>query len=164
MNMNDGNAFYLLGGKYHRGIGGLPYNHEKAMELWNKAAELGTCNAHAKIASFENCHVELKKDREKARYHYQIAAMGGHEIARHILGIMELDKGNLSLAMKHWMISARAGFDESLKNVGGGYKRGHVTKDEYATTLRAYQSIRDEMKSDERAKATIMNELMQQLG
>ena len=42
--------------------------------------------------------------------------------------------------MKHFMIAAKAGFDLSLKEVGEGYKRGHVTKDEYAQTLRAYKA------------------------
>ena len=52
--------------------------------------------------------------------------------------------------MKHWMIAARAGYEKALKKVGEGYKAGHVTKDEYATTLRAYQCSVDEMKSKQR--------------
>ena len=55
--------------------------------------------------------------------------------------------------MKHFMIAAKAGFDLSLKEVGEGYKRGHVTKDEYAQTLRAYKASQDEMKSEQRTKA-----------
>ena len=51
------------------------------------------------------------------------------------------------------MIAARSGYDGALKGVGEGYKGGFVTKDEYTSTLRAYQSIRDEMKSDQRTKA-----------
>ena len=34
-----------------------------------------------------------------------------------------------------------------------GFMDGMVTKDEYANTLRAYQSRQDEMKSDDRDKA-----------
>ena len=37
----------------------------------------------------------------------------------------------MNQAMKHFMIAAKAGCDDSLKMVGLGYKRGHVTKDEY---------------------------------
>ena len=55
--------------------------------------------------------------------------------------------------MKHFMIAARAGFDDSLKAVGLGYKRGDVSKDEYAQTLRAYKDSQDEMKSEQRTKA-----------
>jgi len=56
-------------------------------------------------------------------------------------------------AMKHFIIGARSGFDESLKAVGEGYKAGQVTKDEYANTLRAYQDSREDMKSEPRARA-----------
>ena len=34
-----------------------------------------------------------------------------------------------------------------------GYTHGHITKDEYANTLQAYQKIQDEMKSEARDKA-----------
>jgi len=56
-------------------------------------------------------------------------------------------------AMKHFMIAAKSGLDDSLKNVGHGYKQKWVTKDEYASTLRAHQRSRDEMKSEQRTKA-----------
>ena len=39
------------------------------------------------------------------------------------------------LAMKHFMISARAGYCDSLKEVGEGYKAGLVTKEEYMQML-----------------------------
>ena len=90
---------------------------------------------------------------KKALYHYELAAMGGHEAARHNLGAMEGQKGNVERAYKHYMIAARSGYDDSLKNVGLGYKHGHVTKDEYANALRAFKDAQDEMKSEQRTKA-----------
>ena len=53
-------------------------------------------------------------------------------------------------AMKHYVISARAGCKDSLDSVKKGYMAGHVTKEEYANTLREYQKSQDEMKSDAR--------------
>jgi len=86
--------------------------------------------------------------------HYlKLAAIGGDEIARYNLGSTESRQGNNKRAMKHFMIAARAGFDESLNVVGQGYKHGILTKDEYASTLRAYQVSVNEMKSEERTKA-----------
>ena len=35
-------------------------------------------------------------------------------------------------AMKHFIIAAKSGFGDSLKEVGDGCKAGHVTKAEYA--------------------------------
>ena len=41
----------------------------------------------------------------------------------------------------------------ALKAVGQGYKDGFVTKDDYASTLRAYRDAVAEMKSVQRTKA-----------
>ena len=56
--------------------------------------------------------------------------------------------------MKHYTIAARAGDEKSLDQVKKGYKLGLMTKDDLANMLR-YQNIQDEMKSDERDKASI---------
>ena len=87
----------------------------------------------------------------------EIAAIGGHERARHNLGAVEEDKSNMKRAMKHYMITARAGYHSSLNAVRDGYKRGHVTKDEYASTLRAHKDSQDEMKSEQRARAEVVH-------
>ena len=55
--------------------------------------------------------------------------------------------------MKHFVIAAKSGLEEALRKVGEGYKTGHVSKGEYASTLRTYQSIRNDMKSEQRTKA-----------
>ena len=53
----------------------------------------------------------------------------------------------------HWMIAAKSGYDDALKEVGKGYKHGLVTKDEFAIALRAHKDSQDEMKSTQRAIA-----------
>ena len=95
----------------------------------------------------------MEVDKEKACHFYELAAMSGDVDARHNLGCMEGRAGNHNRAMKHFILSARAGDKDSLNRVKQGFMRGHVTKDEYANTLRAYQKIQDEMKSDARDKA-----------
>ena len=52
-----------------------------------------------------------------------------------------------------FILSARAGYKEALDDVRIGFKRGYVTTDEYANTLRAYQQGHDEAKSDLRDEA-----------
>ena len=59
---------------------------------------------------------------------------------------------NYDRAFKHYILAARAGYKQSLDNVKIGYMYGVITKDEYANTLRAYQSRQDEMKSKDRDK------------
>ena len=61
------------------------------------------------------------KDIKKVKHFHELAAMGGHVIARHSVGAFEAQAGNMSRAMKHWMIAARAGYDDSLANIRQGY-------------------------------------------
>ena len=51
------------------------------------------------------------------------------------------------------MNAARAGFEKALEGVKVGFMEGVVTKDEYASTLRAYHERQKEMKSEMRDKA-----------
>ena len=55
-------------------------------------------------------------------------------------------------AFKHLILSARAGFTQSLEPVKIGFTHGYVTKDEYESTLRTYQKNQAEMKSEARDK------------
>ena len=149
MKLDDASAFYTLGRAYLHASWGLPVDDEEAMKWMKKAADLGHPDAHFSIANayYGAQLVGLDIDTNKAIHHWKIAAIGGHEIARDNLGIMEAANGNMDKALKHYMISAKLGYDQALKRVGEGYKDGHVTKDEYANTLRA--SV-NEMKSVER--------------
>jgi len=49
--LNDAEAFFMLGSKYNQGKWGLQKNTNKAIELWNKAADLGSVCAHFSIVS-----------------------------------------------------------------------------------------------------------------
>ena len=91
---------------------------------------------------------------DKALHHFNLAAIGGHEKARYNLAAMEVNKDR---SMKHFIIAARSGLDESLKKVGEGYKAGYVTKEDYASTLRAYQVSVNGMKSEQRKIAATLD-------
>ena len=95
----------------------------------------------------------MKKNKKMSEYHCKLAAIGGHDGCRNMLGNIEKKAGNMDRAMKHYMIAASAGNDNSLKKVGEGYKGGYVTKEEYAKTLRAFKVSQDEVKSEERRRA-----------
>ena len=153
--LGDAEACFSLGINYQIGRG-LPKDMSKAIELWKQGAALGSIRAHYNLARALYFGDGVEKDTEKAIHHYRFAAIGGHEQARHMLGHEEHYFGNINVAMKHYIISARAGFDNSLKRVGSGYKAGHVTKQDYASTLRAHQVSMGEMKSTERTKAETM--------
>ena len=90
---------------------------------------------------------------KKAKHYYEHAAMMGDVSARHNLGYLEGSTGNVHRAFKHLILSARAGDKASLDKVKKGYKMGMVSKDEFASTLRAYHERQKEMKSDAREEA-----------
>ena len=122
----------------------------KALEMWNKSADLGSVSAYYSIGIAYNIGDGVEKNLCKSIHHWKLAAIGGHEQARQHLGMAEIDSGNIDRAMKHFLISARSGEENSLRAVGDGYKAGRVTKDEYARTLRAHKHTLDEIKSEQR--------------
>ena len=156
MKLLDAEAFFSMAGLFEDGLKGLPKNKKKAFGLYLR--ELGSSRAHYNIAQpYLNGYLGLAKNIDKAVYHWELAAMGGHEMARHNIGCIEETDGNMDKAMKHFMIAARSGLDKPLKAVGQGYKVGYVTKAEYTSTLRKYQHTLDEMKSEQRTKAAAKN-------
>ncbi|KAL7526008.1 hypothetical protein ACHAXR_001267, partial [Thalassiosira sp. AJA248-18] len=149
--VGDAIAMYSLGCHYGRLGNGVPQDSNKALELWHRAAKLGCVFSHSKIA---NTYAD-EKDTEKAKYHWELAAMGGHVSSRYNLGLFESNAGNMNRAMKHFMISAGFGDDESLKKIHNGFSVGHVTKDGFEKALRAHKKSKDEMQSDQREAARL---------
>jgi TPR repeat protein len=150
---DDADALNHLGFCYDRGINGLPQDYNKAMELLLRAGELGCAMAYHKIAHSHLNGEGVERDEKKAKHYWELAAMGGHVEARHCLGIFEHRAGNIERAVKHYMISAGAGYDESLKAIQEGFVCGHVTKDDFERALRAHTEAKDEMRSDQRDAA-----------
>ena len=157
METNDPDAFMELGRTYHRGLYGLPQDSKKAFELWSKAAELGYILGYGQLGSVYCFGLGVEKDIKKAIHYYQLAAVGGDMVTRRTLGALELNEGRVHRAMKHYMIAARAGCNDSLEHVKEGYKDGHVAKDDFANTLRAHKTSVDGRKSDRRDQAAGMS-------
>ena len=92
-------------------------------------------------------------DTKKAKYYYGLAAMGGNVDARYNLGRSEENEGKMNRALKHFMIAARAGDDESLTKIQLYCKHGYATEDDSEKALRAHKEATDEMTSDQREAA-----------
>ena len=154
--MKNGNAraYNMLACLYADGVMGLPKDAAKAHELYLKAAELGCATSYHRLAHiYEVGGGCVEVDKKKAKRYWELAAIKGNVFARHNLGALEVEAGNVHRAMKHFIIAASAGEVESLNGVKQGFLNGYVTKDEYASTLRAYQKSTDEMKSEPRDEA-----------
>jgi TPR repeat protein len=133
-----------------------PSTIEKTKELLLKSAESGYPLANRVVGIFHYDGGEggeypaiFPKDRKKARHFFEVGAIGGDPIARRWLAHMELDEVN---AQKHAMMSASCGHKDALDVVQNGFKRGLVSKEDFARTLRAYKKASDEITGGHRAK------------
>ena len=150
--LNDATATCNLGAFYSEGMYRLPQNYAKALELWHRAGELGNADAYYNIGSAYELGDGVEVDEKKGIHYWELAAMGGNVNARHNLGCLEENLGNVERALKHYVIAARDGDPDALENIKSIYMDGNrdTTKDDYTTALRYYQAYLDEIKSDQR--------------
>ncbi|EJK77426.1 hypothetical protein THAOC_00745 [Thalassiosira oceanica] len=160
----DPEAIYFLGSDYERGKHGLEKDVTRAVELYERAAELGVKEAHYNLGVLYDTGREVAQDMDKAIRRYETAAMRGHVSARHNLGCEEFDAENYDLALQHFLISAKLGYGDSLKGIKSLFSQGLATKDDYAGALRGYQRAIEEMASSDRAEAKAFKDHQNQMG
>ena len=143
-----------LGDKYFHGELGLAKDVPRAVELWTEAAELGSIDAHFDLGIRYYQGGGVEEDKPRAIHHWQQAAMKGHVMSRYGLGGVEVyENANHELAVQHWMISAKMGFELSLNRIKDMFKDRHATKAQYAESLLGYRDAVEEMKSPQREEA-----------
>ena len=157
MDKGNGEAFNTLGLAYESEDYSLAQDTTKANELFLKAGELGCADGYYNLGISYHRGKGFEVDMGKTKHYYALAAIGGSILARTNLGVLEGRPGNHHRTMKHLILAAKAGDNTALENVKKMFMYGLVTKDEFANTLRAYQKIQDEMKSDTRDKARVRN-------
>ncbi|KAK1733526.1 Sel1-like repeat family protein [Skeletonema marinoi] len=145
---NDADAMGFEGTK-QRSLG----NYSNAITLYTKAAEQGNMAAHYNLSCMYNNGHGVEKDKGKAIHHLEEAAIGGHSLARHILGEFEFGNKKADRAVKHWVIAANHGFDASLSALKRCYGQGSASKEDFAAALRGHQAAVDATKSPQRAAA-----------
>ena len=155
--LDDSEAIFTLGCNYRDAEDGFPQDDVKALELFVRAGDLGFTEAYNSIGyAYENGHgVDI--DEKKAKHYYELAAIA-NDLARYNLGLDEENAGNMNRALKHYMIAAESGEPDSLKKIQKLYSNGHARKDDYAKSLRAYQSYLVEIKSIQRDAAAAARE------
>ncbi|EJK53784.1 hypothetical protein THAOC_26703 [Thalassiosira oceanica] len=121
---DDTAAISFLGEQYYYGSRGVAKDAIRAIELWTEAAELGSIDAH-----------------------YHLGAWQRDADSRHLLGVADHDDGNHQLAVQHFMITAKMGYEPSLNAIKDMFKEGHVTKAQYTEALLGYRDAMEEMKS-----------------
>ena len=155
---NDAHAMLTLGSFYERGRHGFDINDSKVVEMYQRASELGYAEAHFNLGVAYEDGLGLggvTPDKKKSIHHYQLAAMMGDMDARCNLAANEGQDGNEDRSMRHFMIAAKCGHDNSLNMIKQGFTAGIVTKEDFEKTLRAKAS-QDETKSERRDRATAL--------
>ena len=72
---------------------------------------------------------------KKAKHYWELAAIGGNVLARCSLGASEYNVGNVSRAVKHWMIAAAAGYDVALNEIRQAFLEGNSSKNDFEDAL-----------------------------
>mmetsp|Transcript_27256 Transcript_27256/g.40978 ORF Transcript_27256/g.40978 Transcript_27256/m.40978 type:complete len:255 (+) Transcript_27256:409-1173(+) len=139
---NDSAAMCQIGG-YRRNEG----DYVTAFQHYSKAAELGDAHAHYLLTQMYYNGEGVKKDEKKEVYHLERAAIGGNPDARYDLGIAEWHKCRHARAVKHFIIAAKLGHDDSLRALKDFYRKGLVSKEDFAAALRGHQAADDATKS-----------------
>ncbi|EJK60117.1 hypothetical protein THAOC_19591, partial [Thalassiosira oceanica] len=120
---------------YYDGDYGLQQDVPRAVELWTEAARLGDLDAHGMLGCIY-WRKGVQQDVARGIRHWERAAIQGHPESRQALGAHEYGNGNKKLAVQHWMISTKMGFEGSLNKIKGMFMKGLATKAQYAEALR----------------------------
>ena len=100
-------AIFTLGTGYRTGQHSLKKDAPRAVELLERAAELGVKKAHTQLGLLYAQGMGVEKDTAKAIRHWEEAAVKGCVQARHYLGCEEQRARNYDLALQHLLISAK---------------------------------------------------------
>ena len=136
-------------GKDYRDYG----DYHRAFQYFSKAAEFGNAAAHFELGVLYTNGQGVQWSESKSVFHWEQAAIGGYPRARSELGCIDVVNGRSERAVKHWIIGAKLGCDNSLENLKEAFKHGMVNKNDLATALRAHQAAVDAMTSPQRVQA-----------
>ena len=146
---NDPAALGQLGVEHFR-----KGEYNGAFKYLTKAAELGDADAHFNLSVMYMKGEGVEKDEKKKIYHLEEAAIAGHPDARHNLAFCEEGNGRVDRAVKHLIIAANLGHENSMKSLKECYKDGDVSKEDFAAALRAHHVAVNAMKSENRESAS----------
>ncbi len=139
-------------------------DYDGAFEYFTKAAELGHFHAHYMLGVMYRNGQGVEDDQEKAVYYWEKAAIGGHPYARNNLGYIEEENGNIERSVKHYIISANLGDENSMKALWKHYSLGNITKEDLDATLRTHHAAIDATKSKQRDRADLEADYLRRMG
>ena len=135
----DANAMWRIAAYHKEGMGGFPIDYSKALDFMKKAADLGHSEAAHFLGEsywFGTSSLGTSIDRAKAIACWEKAAKLGSVLARHQLGCLEHENGNLAKAIKHYRISAAAGYIRSVAYLIECFETGVLRHEDLAQSMR----------------------------
>lgn len=144
-------AMYKVADYYYRGEKGLKKNKDEAIKWYHRAIDAGCADAALGIARYYEEGDGVPKDDDKYLFYLQKACDLGSPLAflRMCTRYWPHDMVNVMLNYRKAAICGLGGKD-IFEELHRGYRYGHITKEEYAATLREHQATLNEMKSDAR--------------
>ena len=124
----------------------MQQDQTKPMELYARAAELGSSKAHYHLGN----RYRKGGNSKKAKFHYEAAAMLGCEVARCNLGNMEAKSGNMERAFKYWTTAASAGSHQAIHTLLVLFNTSLLSRDTIDSCFTAYNNSCAEMRSEAR--------------
>ncbi len=120
-------------------------DYDSSFEYLTKASELGDSEAHFLLGMMYYEGEGVEKDDEKSNYHchWEKAAIGGHPIARYNLAGIDEENGNIERSVKHHIIAANLGYEESMKALWRNYSARNITKEDLEAALRTRKTAID---------------------
>ena len=141
-------AVNAVGRCYMEGQYGLPQNFTKAEELFKKALDLDDPQAASNL--YHLYHQHYPDQKEKAMEYLVRGEQFGHLMCMKILALEALHLDNWEEATRLYVKLARLGEWEHTRNLSMFYQHKLLSKDVLASTLRANQSVKDELKTKRR--------------
>ena len=128
-------------------------DYNGAFENFSKGTKLGNVEAQFELSRLYHFGQGVEKDWKKELYHLEEAAIKGHPEARHNLGGFEMQSGRVERAVKHYIIAASLGLDDSIRLLKGSlFRSGLVSNEDLAAALRAHQAAVNATKTPQREK------------
>ena len=156
---DDSFAMLHLANMYLTGENNLPKNEAKAVELLQRAADVGSAEAMGMLGVLlVYGKAGLAPDEERGKKLIYDALKRGDVCSRHNVGLVCGDNDYHAVAMEHLKLSAAAGFAPSMEVLWNYFTLGHLSKAELEESLRAHQNACEEMSSEERRRVTAYEE------
>ena len=151
--LKDPEALYNIAMNYGDGGLGLPVDQAKCIELLRESADLGFPDAQYNLGKYHHfSEMGLEQNEEEVLGYCEKAAERGDVQARHNVGGIEFRSDNHLAALRHFRLSASAGFKPSVNSLIARFEVGMLRRGDLAETLQAFYRSRAEMKSEDRDK------------